>query len=90
VPADAEEAVDAAFEQLLKAWTTVRSTENPAGYAWMVLRHCTLVAAMSSSAMWRFRQRGGRAPVALSTPGCDGVQASRPRAGGGAQARVTV
>lgn len=40
--ADAEEAVDAAFEQLLKAWTNVLSTANPAGYAWTVLRNCTI------------------------------------------------
>ncbi|WP_438297691.1 sigma-70 family RNA polymerase sigma factor [Streptomyces sp. HUAS TT7] len=40
--ADAEEAVDAAFEQLLKAWEEILRTENPAGYAWMVLRNSTI------------------------------------------------
>ncbi|MEV6654735.1 sigma-70 family RNA polymerase sigma factor [Streptomyces sp. NPDC051219] len=40
--ADAEEAVDAAFELLLKAWTVVLSSENPAGYAWRVLRNSTI------------------------------------------------
>ncbi|MFE9020277.1 RNA polymerase sigma factor [Streptomyces sp. NPDC007808] len=39
---DAEEAVDAAFEQLLKAWTTVLSKENPAAYAWRVLKNSTI------------------------------------------------
>ncbi|WP_327352336.1 RNA polymerase sigma factor [Streptomyces sp. NBC_01304] len=40
--ADAEEAVDGAFEQLLKAWPAVLSSENPAGYAWTVLRNNTI------------------------------------------------
>ncbi|WP_369234590.1 sigma-70 family RNA polymerase sigma factor [Streptomyces sp. R21] len=40
--ADAEEAVDAAFEQLLKAWQTILTTENPAAYAWRVLRNSTI------------------------------------------------
>jgi len=40
--ADAEEAVDAAFEQLLKAWQTVLTKENPAAYAWRVLRNSTI------------------------------------------------
>lgn len=39
---DAEEAVDAAFEQLLKAWSTVLSKENPAAYAWRVLKNSTI------------------------------------------------
>lgn len=40
--ADAEEAVDAAFEQLLTTWPTVLSMESPAGYAWSVLRSRTI------------------------------------------------
>ncbi|MFM9372829.1 sigma-70 family RNA polymerase sigma factor [Streptomyces sp. Da 82-17] len=40
--ADAEDAVDAAFEQLLKAWNAVLKTENPAGYAWTVMRNSTI------------------------------------------------
>jgi RNA polymerase sigma-70 factor (ECF subfamily) len=39
---DAEEAVDAAFEQLLKVWSTVLSKENPAAYAWRVLKNSTI------------------------------------------------
>ncbi|WP_306801442.1 sigma-70 family RNA polymerase sigma factor [Streptomyces sp. T12] len=39
---DAEEAVDAAFEQLLKAWSTVLSKENPTAYAWRVIRNSTI------------------------------------------------
>ncbi|OEJ21512.1 RNA polymerase subunit sigma-24 [Streptomyces agglomeratus] len=39
---DAEEAVDAAFEQLLKVWPDVLTKENPAGYAWRVLRNITI------------------------------------------------
>ncbi len=41
---DAEEAVDATFEQLLKVWPSVLSKENPAGYAWRVLRNITIDA----------------------------------------------
>jgi RNA polymerase sigma factor (sigma-70 family) len=40
--ADAEEAVDAAFEKLLRAWPTVLTKENPTAYAWRVLRHTTI------------------------------------------------
>ncbi|MGX1910847.1 sigma-70 family RNA polymerase sigma factor [Streptomyces phaeochromogenes] len=40
--ADAEEAVDAAFEKLLRAWSTVLTKENPTAYAWRVLRHTTI------------------------------------------------
>jgi RNA polymerase sigma-70 factor (ECF subfamily) len=40
--ADAEEAVDAAFEKLLKAWPVVLTKENPTAYAWQVLRHTTI------------------------------------------------
>jgi RNA polymerase sigma-70 factor (ECF subfamily) len=42
--ADAEEAVDVCFEKLLRYWDAVLSKENPAGYAWTVLRHCTMDA----------------------------------------------
>ncbi|MGW1278878.1 sigma-70 family RNA polymerase sigma factor [Streptomyces tsukubensis] len=52
--ADAEEAVDAAFEQLLGIWATVLSKENPAGYAWTVLRSRTIDLA---------RARGRRAAL---------------------------
>ncbi|WP_254665863.1 RNA polymerase sigma factor [Streptomyces sp. WMMB 322] len=37
--ADAEEAVDETFEQLLLGWTDVLSMRNPAAYAWRVLRN---------------------------------------------------
>ncbi|MEV6549674.1 sigma-70 family RNA polymerase sigma factor [Streptomyces sp. NPDC051597] len=47
--ADAEEAVDAAFEQLLMIWTVVLSKENPAAYAWSVLRSRTLDLARARS-----------------------------------------
>lgn len=40
--ADAEEAVDWAFEQLLVAWPEVLSKENPAAYAWRVMKHRTV------------------------------------------------
>ncbi|MEU8891542.1 sigma-70 family RNA polymerase sigma factor [Streptomyces sp. NPDC048442] len=40
--ADAEEAVDAAFERLLRAWPSVLSSENPDGYAWRALRNITI------------------------------------------------
>ncbi|MGP4043365.1 sigma-70 family RNA polymerase sigma factor [Streptomyces sp. 2A115] len=40
--ADAEEAVDASFEKLLKAWAAVLAKENPSAYAWRVLRHTTI------------------------------------------------
>ncbi|WP_063806760.1 sigma-70 family RNA polymerase sigma factor [Streptomyces regalis] len=39
---DAEEAVDAAFEHLLKAWSTVLTKENPTAYAWRVIRNSTI------------------------------------------------
>ncbi|MEU1949461.1 MULTISPECIES: sigma-70 family RNA polymerase sigma factor [unclassified Streptomyces] len=37
--ADAEEAVDAAFEQLLRCWPKVLTMENPAAYAWKVMKN---------------------------------------------------
>ncbi|MFP1629756.1 RNA polymerase sigma factor [Streptomyces sp. 5K101] len=40
--ADAEEAVDGAFEQLLGVWDSVLTKENPAGYAWSVMRSRTI------------------------------------------------
>ncbi|GGX78149.1 sigma-70 family RNA polymerase sigma factor [Streptomyces fructofermentans] len=40
--ADGEEAVDAAFEKLLKAWPAVLTKENPTAYAWQVLRHAAI------------------------------------------------
>ncbi|MFE4540234.1 RNA polymerase sigma factor [Streptomyces scopuliridis] len=43
--ADAEEAVDWAFEQLLIAWNDVLSKENPAGYAWRVMKNRTIDVA---------------------------------------------
>ncbi|MFS0698114.1 sigma-70 family RNA polymerase sigma factor [Streptomyces nitrosporeus] len=36
---DAEEAVDSAFEQLLRSWDKVLLSENPAAYAWAVMRN---------------------------------------------------
>lgn len=36
---DAEEAIDSAFEQLLRTWDKVLLVENPAGYAWTVMRN---------------------------------------------------
>ncbi|MEU7061481.1 sigma-70 family RNA polymerase sigma factor [Streptomyces sp. NPDC046197] len=43
--ADAEEAVDWAFEQLLIAWTEVLAKESPAAYAWQVMKHRTIDVA---------------------------------------------
>ncbi|MBB1252539.1 sigma-70 family RNA polymerase sigma factor [Streptomyces sp. OF3] len=37
--ADAEEAVDDAFEQLVRTWDTVLSKDNPHAWAWQVLRN---------------------------------------------------
>lgn len=36
---DAEEAIDSAFEQLLRTWDKVLLVENPSGYAWTVMRN---------------------------------------------------
>ncbi|MFH8886799.1 RNA polymerase sigma factor [Streptomyces californicus] len=36
---DAEEAIDSAFEQLLRTWDQVLLTENPAAYAWTIMRN---------------------------------------------------
>ncbi|MEU3252347.1 sigma-70 family RNA polymerase sigma factor [Streptomyces sp. NPDC006997] len=43
--ADAEEAVDWAFEQLLTTWPEVLAKENPAAYAWQVMKHRTIDVA---------------------------------------------
>lgn len=43
--ADAEDAVDAAFEQLLIAWPDVLTKESPAAYAWQVMKNRTIDAA---------------------------------------------
>ncbi|MFF6780625.1 sigma-70 family RNA polymerase sigma factor [Streptomyces sp. NPDC012510] len=43
--ADAEEAVDCAFEQLLIAWPEVLTKESPAAYAWQVMKNRTIDAA---------------------------------------------
>jgi RNA polymerase sigma-70 factor (ECF subfamily) len=40
--ADAEEAVDEAIEKLHDSWGTVLATDNPAGYAWQVMKHRTI------------------------------------------------
>jgi RNA polymerase sigma-70 factor (ECF subfamily) len=40
--ADAEEAVDQAFEVLARSWQDVLSKENPAAYAWQVMRNRTI------------------------------------------------
>ncbi|MFC9227406.1 RNA polymerase sigma factor [Streptomyces decoyicus] len=40
--ADAEEAVDEAFEQLCLSWTEVLEQENPNAYAWVVVKHRTI------------------------------------------------
>ncbi|MFC5148753.1 RNA polymerase sigma factor [Streptomyces aureoversilis] len=55
--ADAEEAVDIAFEQLYFNWSKVLSKANPRAYAWRVVRHRTIDLA---------RARGRRA-VAVDT-----------------------
>lgn len=39
IRADAEEAADSAFEQLVRKWDQVLASENPEGYAWRVLRN---------------------------------------------------
>ncbi|MGX2993782.1 sigma-70 family RNA polymerase sigma factor [Streptomyces sp. JNUCC 64] len=36
---EAEEAVDATFERLLTKWDQILSSDNPDGYAWVVLRN---------------------------------------------------
>ncbi|WP_461026649.1 RNA polymerase sigma factor [Streptomyces sparsus] len=51
---DAEEAVDEAFEQLAVNWQQVLSMENPAGYAWQVMKNRTIDCA---------RARGRRADL---------------------------
>ncbi|MFD0319073.1 sigma-70 family RNA polymerase sigma factor [Streptomyces flavalbus] len=43
--ADAEEAVDWAFEQLLTGWQEVLTKESPAAYAWQVMKHRTIDVA---------------------------------------------
>ncbi len=43
--ADAEDAVDCAFEQLLVSWPDVLAKESPAAYAWQVMKHRTIDAA---------------------------------------------
>ncbi|MEU3038103.1 RNA polymerase sigma factor [Streptomyces griseoaurantiacus] len=43
--ADAEEAIDGAFEQLLLSWPAVLAKESPAAYAWQVMKHRTIDAA---------------------------------------------
>lgn len=43
--ADAEEAVDCAFEQLLTAWPEVLAKESPAAYAWQVMKNRTIDVA---------------------------------------------
>ncbi|MDT0309260.1 sigma-70 family RNA polymerase sigma factor [Streptomyces sp. DSM 44917] len=55
--ADAEEAVDRAFEQLAADWAEVLRLECPAGYAWTLLKHRTIDAARAR----------GRRPVAMDT-----------------------
>ncbi len=52
--ADAEEAVDCAFEQLALSWLQVLSKENPAAYAWQVMKNRTVDLA---------RARGRRAAL---------------------------
>ncbi|MGW3570457.1 sigma-70 family RNA polymerase sigma factor [Streptomyces sp. NPDC000941] len=49
--ADAEEAVDTAFEQLARCWSDVLAMENPAAYAWKVMKHRAIDVA-------RARNRG--------------------------------
>lgn len=40
--ADAEEAVDQAFEQIAMNWTAILSRENPTAYAWKVMKNRTI------------------------------------------------
>lgn len=61
--ADAEEAVYAAFEQLLTMWPAALSKESPAGFAWTVLRSRTIDIAQARavggtpySMLWRSRR----------------------------------
>jgi RNA polymerase sigma-70 factor (ECF subfamily) len=53
--AAAEEAVDRAFEQLAAEWAAVLRLDSPAGYAWTLLKRCTIEAA----------QARGRRPVVM-------------------------
>ncbi|MEU1625514.1 sigma-70 family RNA polymerase sigma factor [Streptomyces sp. NPDC020096] len=39
---DAEEAVDQTFEELARTWTSVLSKENPAAYAWTMMKNRTI------------------------------------------------
>jgi RNA polymerase sigma factor (sigma-70 family) len=55
--ADAEEAVDCAFEQLALSWRQVLSMENPAAYAWRVMKNRTIDAARAR----------GRRPALMDT-----------------------
>jgi RNA polymerase sigma factor (sigma-70 family) len=55
--ADAEEAVDRAFEQLAADWAEVLRLDSPAGYAWTLLKHRTIDAARAR----------GRRPVVMDT-----------------------
>ncbi|MEO3752526.1 sigma-70 family RNA polymerase sigma factor [Streptomyces sp. B6B3] len=55
--ADAEEAVDRAFEQLAADWRQVLRLDSPAGYAWTILKHRTIDAARAR----------GRRPVVTDT-----------------------
>lgn len=55
--ADAEEAVDQAFEQLFLDWSDVLAKENPNAYAWGIVKHRTIDCA---------RARGKR-PVLIDT-----------------------
>ncbi|MFH9371159.1 sigma-70 family RNA polymerase sigma factor [Streptomyces anulatus] len=42
---DAEEAIDSAFEHLLRNWDQVLLTENPAAYAWTITRNKVIARA---------------------------------------------
>ncbi|GAA1928269.1 SigE family RNA polymerase sigma factor [Streptomyces sodiiphilus] len=55
--ADAEEAVDRTFEQLAADWDRILGMDNPAGYAWTILKHRTIDAVRAR----------GRRPVLVDT-----------------------
>ncbi|GAA2350443.1 RNA polymerase sigma factor [Streptomyces violaceusniger] len=57
--ADAEEAVDRAFEQLALDWPEVLVQEKPAAYAWVVMKHRTIDVA---------RERGRRLELIDTAP----------------------
>ncbi|GHH06085.1 RNA polymerase sigma factor [Streptomyces lanatus] len=66
--ADAEEAVDSAFEQVLMVWPEVLGKESPAAYAWQVLKYRTIDMARAR----------GRREVPADTAAFDSIALHEP------------